>query len=268
MSSRAGRRTGAASRAVAAVLALVVATGCSGGGAEAGGDPATSDAGTTSTIPATPSVDANGFPLPTRPSCANDAGGDFVRATTSDGNGIGFLLLGTGTGGVVLAPEDGGDLCGWLPFAQHLAKRYRVAVFDWKSPREDVPGLAAKALRDAGAEAVVLGGASFGGALAMWEAYRVRPAPAGVVSLGGELTLPDFDGRAGVRRWRGPLLQLGSVDDDYFDAADAEELRKLHPGPETVVMLPGDTHGIALLDGDDRQRVTQEVDRFLARVLR
>jgi len=31
--------------------------------------------------------------------------------------------------------------------------------------------------------------------------------------FGGELTLPGFDGRAGIRKWRGPLLALGLLDD-------------------------------------------------------
>jgi hypothetical protein len=40
-----------------------------------------------------------------------DVGGDFVRATTSEGNGVGFLLIGTGTSGGVLGPQDNGDIC-------------------------------------------------------------------------------------------------------------------------------------------------------------
>ena len=90
----------------------------------------------------------------------------------------------------MLAPQDNGDICQWLPYAEELATRYRVALFDWKEPRSEVLALAAATLRDAGARKVVLGGASFG----------------------GELTLPGFDGRPGIRKWRGPLLQISSVD--------------------------------------------------------
>ena len=42
----------------------------------------------------------------------------------------------------------------------------------------------------AGAQKVVLGGASYGGALALSEAHKVRPPLAGVLSFGGEITLP------------------------------------------------------------------------------
>ena len=144
--------------------------------------------------------------------------------------------------------EDGGDICQWLPYAEELATTYRVALFDWKEPRSELPVLAAAALREAGAQKVVLGGASYGGALALSEAHKVRPPLAGVLSFGGEITLPGFDGRAGIRKWRGPLLQISSEQDHYFDSQDAQQLRRLHPGPETVVMLPGQTHGVELLD--------------------
>jgi len=205
--------------------------------------------------------------LPERPACAAEAGGEFVRATTSEGNGVGILVLGEGTSGVVLGPEDGGDICMMLAYGQELAATYRVALYDWKEPRSEVPLLAVQALRAAGAGKVVLGGASYGGALAMSVAYQARPRLAGVLSFGGELRLPDEDFRPGIRRWRGPLLEISSKQDPYFDGADARRLRALHPGPEIVVMLPGSLHGVEMLDGPRQEQVRATVDRFLARVL-
>lgn len=255
--------------ALVAALAAALAAGCAGGN---GDDGAASDRPSRSSSP-TPSsstsagVDANGFLLPVRPGCAADAGGDFVQATTSEGNGVGILLIGTGSGGVVLGPHDNGDICQWLPYAQELAATYRVAMYDWKEPRSEVPLLAVDALRDAGVQKVVLGGASLGGAFALSEAYRVRPRLAGVLSFGGEITLPGFDGRPGIRRWHGPLLQVSSTQDDFFDTGNARQLQALHPGPETIVMLPGRAHGVELLDDPRQARVRTAVDRFLARVL-
>ena len=115
-------------------------------------------------------------------------------------------MIGTGTGGVVLGPQDNGDICQMLPYAEELATRYRVALFDWDEPRTELPLLAAAAVRDAGAQKVVLGGASYGGFLAMSEAHKVRAWQAGVLSFGGEITLPGLDGRPGIRKWQGPLL--------------------------------------------------------------
>lgn len=265
-------------RLLGPVLVVLLLAGCGGSsggaGTASGGSPTPSSSPTTSSPSSsspspspTRQLDPNGFPLADRPDCAADAGGDFVRATTSEGNGVAFLLLGTGTGGVVLGPQSDGDICQWLPYAEELATRYRVALFDWKEPREEMPLLAVKALRDAGATKVVLAGASLGGAFALSEAHRVRPRPAGVLSFGGELTLPNFDGRPGIRAWHGPLLQISSEDDGYFNSRNARQLRVLHPGPETILMLPGSTHGVAMLDGPDGQRVRSTVDRFLARVL-
>ena len=264
-------------RLLGTVLVAALLGGCAGSS-----DTGTTAAGrmsSTSPSPSSPSssssptpapsraVDANGFPVPTRPDCAADVAGDFVVATTSEGNAGGMLILGTGTRGIVLGPQSDGDICQWLPYAQELATHFRVALFDWEEPREEVPLLAVQQLRKAGATKVVLAGASLGGAFALSEAYRVRPRLAGVMTFGGELTLPFFDGRPGIRKWRGPLLQISSVDDDYFTSRNARELRVLHPGPETILMLPGSTHGVAMLDGPDGQRVRATVDRFLARVL-
>lgn len=251
----------------AAALASVMA-GCAGGSG-AGGTAGSSPGSPSAPGPSgsTRQLDPNGFPLAARPDCAADVGGDFVRATTSEGNGVAFLLIGTGPSGVVLAPQSDGDICQWLPYAEELATRYRVALFDWKEPRAELPVLAAAALRQAGVGKVVLAGASQGGALAMSEAYRVRPRPAGVLSFSGELTLPGFDGRPGIRRWRGPLLALGSTHDSLFDSGDARKLRVLHPGPETIVLLPGHAHGVDLLDDPRQAGIRAAVDRFLARVL-
>lgn len=258
-------------RLLGPVLVVAVLTSCAGSDADetttATDSPSPRSSLTPSTSASARQVDPKGFPLSERPDCAVDAGGQFVRATTSEGNGVGFLLIGTGTSGVVLGPQDDGDICQWLPYAEELARKYRVALFDWKEPRSELPVLAVAALRDAGVRKVVLGGASFGGALAMSEAYRVRPPLAGVVSFGGELTLPGFDGRAGIRKWRGPLLAISSQRDEFFDSRDARQLRGLHPGPETVVMIPGSSHGVDLLDDSRQARVRAEVDRFLAGVL-
>ncbi len=77
----------------------------------------------------------------------------------------------------------------------------------------------------------------------------MRPRLAGVVSFGEQ----------------GYPVPLGQV--DFFDSHNARQLRRLHPGPETVVMVPGHAHGVDLLDDTRQVRVRAAVDRFLERVL-
>ena len=264
----------AAAVLVTAVLTAVLLAACGGGGGDDGASPERTPGGTMASASSTPAsspspraTDANGFPLPELPACAAEAGGDFSVATTSDGNGVGILLLGDGPAGVVLGPQDGGGICMMLAYGLELAETYRVALYDWKEPRAEVPVLAVEALREAGVQQVVLGGASYGGAQAMSVAHTVRPRLAGVLSFGGELQLPGEDFRPGIRKWRGPLLEISSKQDHYFDSADARRLRALHPGPETVLMIPGSLHGIEMLDGPQQDQVRATVDQFLARVL-
>jgi hypothetical protein len=262
-------------RAAAILVMAVLLAACGGSSGDEDdaattttpGGTATSASSTPAGSPSPRATDANGFPLPELPACAAEAGGDFSVATTSDGNGVGILVLGDGPAGVVLGPQDGGGICMMLAYGRELAETYRVALYDWKEPRAEVPVLAVEALHEAGVQQVVLGGASYGGAKAMSVDHTGRPRLAGVLSFGGELQLPGEDFRPGIRKWRGPLLEISSKQDYYFDSADARRLRALHPGPETVLMLPGSLHGVEMLDGPQQDQVRATVDQFLARVL-
>src|SRR4051812_26254907 len=122
MLRRVARTTWALVVTVALGCALSACAGSSGGSRTA----ATAPRGTaaapsgmpTSSVVTSPSVDADGFAVPTRPDCAADAGGTFVVRPTPDGRGTGVLVLGHGRTGVVLAPQSDGDICQWLPYGR------------------------------------------------------------------------------------------------------------------------------------------------------
>jgi pimeloyl-ACP methyl ester carboxylesterase len=252
---------------VLVVLLALTLSACNGS-SELGADRSASPTAVPTTSSPSPSVGPDGFPLPTRPACAADAGGRFVVRTTRSGRTAGVLVLGTGTSGVVLAPQSDGDICQWLAYGRELATHYRVALFDWGLAGRTAPPTAVGVLHQLGVRRVVLGGASLGGAYALADAHRVRPRPAGVVSFSGELTLRGgFDARPGIRAWHGPLLALGSAQDGYFDRQAATVLARLHPGPETVVVVPGNAHGVDLLTGPSQARIRAAVTAFLHRTL-
>jgi pimeloyl-ACP methyl ester carboxylesterase len=254
---------------VVAALALgALLLGCAGASDPPATRPERSTSPMSSASPSpTVQLGADGRPLPVRPACAANDGGTFVLHRTSEGSEAGILVLGTGHDGVVLSPQSDGDICQWLPYARELAQHYRVAVFDWQVPAREVPLLAVRAVRAAGSRRVVLAGASMGGAYALADAHKVRPRLAGVMSFSGETTLRGgFDARPGIAAWTGPLLVLGSAHDAFFDSADSRVVARTHPGAETVLVLPGEAHGIDLLTDPAAPRVRSAVDRFLARV--
>jgi pimeloyl-ACP methyl ester carboxylesterase len=262
------RVAGATSPLAVTVLVGLALSACAGSADDSRSATATPSGTPTSSAATSPSVDANGFPVPTRPDCAADAGGQFVVRATPDGRDTGVLVLGHGRNGVVLAPQSDGDICQWLPFGRELARHYRVALFDWGVAGRDVPRVAVEDLHRLGVRRIVLAGASLGGAYALADAHTIRPRLGGVMSFSGELTLRGgFDGRDGIRAWHGPLLALGSAHDGFFDRQAATVLAWLHPGPETVVVVPGNAHGVDLLTGPSQARIRAAVDTFLHRTL-
>jgi pimeloyl-ACP methyl ester carboxylesterase len=253
--------------ALVTVLIALALSAC-WGSSDGSRDVATPSGTPTTSAATSPSVDANGFAVPTRPDCAAGAGGKFVVRATPDGRDTGVLVLGHGRAGVVLSPQSDGDICQWLPYGRELARHYRVALVDWGLAGRDVPPDAVEDLHRLGVRRVVLAGASLGGAYALADAHSIRPRLAGVVSFSGELTLRGgFDGRDGIRAWHGPLLALGSARDGFFDRQAAMVLARLHPGPETVVVVPGNAHGVDLLTGPSQARIRAAVSAFLHRTL-
>src|SRR4051794_21232250 len=148
---------------VVTVLMWLALSACAGSAVESRSGAATPRGTPTAWAATSPSVDANGFAVPTRPACAAGAGGTFVVRATPDGRDTGVLVLGHSRAGVVLAPQSDGDICQWLPYGRELARRYRVALFDWGVAGRDVPPVAVEDLHRLGVRRVVLAGASLGG---------------------------------------------------------------------------------------------------------
>jgi len=180
--------------------------------------------------------------------------------------GLTAVVLGTGGRGVVLSNQSDEDLCAWLPFARRLVARgYRVAL--WNNAGNPAAQLSplVSGLRTAGAQSVVLVGASQGAKASLIAATAITPAVDGVVALSPEAALRGDPVAPHVARLAVPLLLVTAADDPYGSADACREFDRIAPVTDKrLLVLPGNAHGTALLTGSDQERVDAAVTDFLS----
>src|SRR5947207_2945709 len=180
-----------------------------------------------------------------------------VRFRAADRARLIGVMLGKGPVGVAVGHELRADLCNWLPFARLLARRgYRVLAFDFRNAGSSAPvsgahagwldldlAGAAAALRSAGANKVLLGGASLGAAAALVAAGRGEGAPAAVFSLSAPAVWTDrLDAESAVQRLTVPVLFLAAENDVDF-AGDAQLLyERAQETDKQLLIVPGGMH--------------------------
>ena len=185
----------------------------------------------------------------------------YVR--TGDGVDLYSIDVGSGSTAIVLVHESPADLCGWLPYIPSLtAAGFRVLAFDLRGfadstlpPKvpargydRDLAAMVARARTD-GAKRVFLMGASYGGAVSL--AYAPRLRIDGVVSLSGETYLPSAQANAlaSAPRLRVPLLIVGSRHDRYLPVKDALGLlRRAATKDKRTAFYPGGWHGWSIVE--------------------
>lgn len=173
------------------------------------------------------------------------------------GADLGGVVLGSGRTGVVLAHQNGGSVCQWVPYAEELvAQGYRVLAFDFggfgvssagdsTNPAQVVS--AAAALRADGVETIVLMGASMGGTAVLAAAPTVTPAPVAVVALSAPSVFGANALDAAPKLTMPVLYAAGEFESSFADSA--RELHGLTPkstGSELLI-VPTDWHGVYLL---------------------
>jgi dienelactone hydrolase len=241
------------------IVLLFGVAGCAAGGSTPAAGPSLATASTP-----TP-TDAAGLPV-VRPACAAADAGRYLHA-----DGITpVLLLGNGPRGVVVGAQANGGICQVLPFARTLvAEGYHVAVFDWTQPYGDAMTTATRALLDDGATRTVLGGFSRGALVGLGIAKSIGPAVVGVFSVsGGPSSSEGFPSIESLATFHGPILLIASQDDPVFPPGTSRAIAAAHDGQETVLIVPGSAHALALLDGPDGTRIRAAIDDFLKQVLR
>jgi pimeloyl-ACP methyl ester carboxylesterase len=154
-------------------------------------------------------------------------------------------------------------MCLWVPYGRALAAAgYLVLAIDLNgfgasSMSRGFPNdagwdhdvvAAAGQLRQRGVQAVVLMGASLGGTAVVAAAARLSPPAAAVVDLSGPDRLSGVDAQAAAPRITAPMLFVGATKDPYVEETRLVSEAASHAATNRVELVPGASHGAALLD--------------------
>src|SRR5262249_36991247 len=141
-------------------------------------------------------------------------------------------------------------------------------VFEWTYPYGEAMTTATRALLDDGATQTVLGGFSRGALVGLGIAQSIGPSVVGVFSVsGGPSSSEGFPSIGSLSTFHGPILLIASKDDPVFPPGTSPAIAAAHHGQETVLIVPGSAHALALLDGPNATRIQTAIDDFLHHVL-
>lgn len=197
---------------------------------------------------------------------------DEVAFQASDGVVIIATLRGDGPVGVVLAHMNGGQASDWDPLTDALVDEgYRVLALNLRGNGRSQPPMdsarlpldveaGANYLLDAGAERVVLVGASMGGTTVLEAAGAVRPASIVVMAAprvfeGLELT------EAELAELTMPKLFVTAEHDALRDSF--EEIVAGAAPPIDEAVYPGIEHGTRLFSGNHAADVIERIVTFI-----
>jgi len=186
-----------------------------------------------------------------------------ITFTTEDGVVLSGRLYGAGEAGIVLAHMYPADQTSWHDTAERLAREgYLVLTFDFRGygdsqGRKDIELIdrdvfaAVLTLADAGADRVLLVGASMGGTACLVAADRSqtlsRLRVTGVATLSAPVEFRGLSAESAVPRLAVPLLFIAAEKDAGADGA--KTLKDLSGGAGDLRIVPGKDHGTALLEG-------------------
>ena len=198
--------------------------------------------------------------------------GPDVSFRAADGTKLVGHLFGTGRTAVILGHQSNGSLCEWLAYARRLARLgYTAFAIDFRGHglsqhRAGAAGnrlasdldAAVKVVRKRGKQKVFLVGASMGGIASLVAGANVKPAVDGVVSVSAPARFMGMNATATAPRLRVPVLYLAAEDDDNAGYDFSEDAREMHAATRAVdkrlQILPGSSHGVALVAGSPRAK--------------
>ena len=188
-----------------------------------------------------------------------------VSFTAAGEEVIGAELGNAGNTGIVLAHEYMSNLCGWIPYAEHLRDLgYRVLAFDFGAHLVDDVSGAAETLRHGGARKIVLMGASMGGTASLVAAASAASSVTAVAALSAPSDFMGMDGTMASRQLTIPVLYMAAQDNGEFPG-DARAMYAACPASHRELhVLTGSDHGTALLRGDVASQAQSLLDAFVA----
>lgn len=206
-------------------------------------------------------------------SSGSDSSGG-VRFLGDDGLVLQGRLFGRGANGVILAHMLNSNQGEWASFADNLANRgFTVLTFDFRghgsSPGQKQVGIAdadlAAALRfmrdNVMQRNIFLIGASMGGTAALKVASR--EVVLGVITLSAPESIRGLAATLDeLQRITAPKLFI-AAEGDGAHAANAQRFFDLSKEPRKLQIVPGSDHGVALLQGEQADRVRGAILSFL-----
>jgi uncharacterized protein len=233
--------------------------------------------GAPSAAPAVSSPAAPATVLPTlaAPTPASPRAVSFAAA---DGVELNGTLYGAGATAVVLSNMGDNDPAPWDGFAPQLANRgYMVLTYKYRYPSNTSrfdSGMANHTLSDlraaiafvrgAGAQHLVLLGASLGG-MATAKAAAIEK-PAAMIVMAAPVDLAEYDYRVTPDELRSiavPKLFIASEGDRTVPLAETKRMFELAGDPKEFHWYPGSAHGVQLFKTERADDLAQRLIAFI-----
>ncbi|REK75237.1 alpha/beta hydrolase [Paenibacillus paeoniae] len=216
-------------------------------------------------------------------SCVPDSLRDKATTlTTSDGVHLSALVLGSGTKGVLLAHEQGYNICSFLDMGVELADHgYLVVIPEYRDhgasqstgdtqPIDLDADAALSELARLGAERVFLAGASCGGSTAIIAGVRQELPIEGLIILSSPAQCGSHDAIPGVKEIKVPSLFVFSPGD--YGGSIEKHVRQLYKASgaadKTLIVDKSGYHGTDMYHrGEEGEKLRSELISFIKAAL-